>query len=59
MLANSNLENKNQIKKTVNINNFDNYYETSVSQSNNELLTKPINFTAEDLDNQIKDIFNN
>ena len=56
---NSNLENKNQIKKTVNINNFDNYYETSVSQSNNELLTKPINFTAEDLDNQIKDIFNN
>jgi len=56
---NSNLENKNQIKKTVNINNLDNYYETSVSQSNNELLTKPINFTAEDLDNQIKDIFNN
>jgi len=56
---NLNLENKNQIKKTVNINNLDNYYETSVSQSNNELLTKPINFTAEDLDNQIKDIFSN
>ena len=56
---NLNLENKNQIKKTVNINNLDNYYETSVSQSNNELLTKPINLNSEDLDNQIKDIFSN
>ena len=56
---NSNLENKNQIKKTMNTDNFENYYETSVSQSNNELFTKAINLTSEDLDNQIKDIFSN
>ena len=56
---NSNIENKNQIKKTVNTDNYESFYETSVSQSNNELLTKSINLTSEDLDNQIKDIFSN
>jgi hypothetical protein len=56
---NSNTENKNQIKKTVNTDNYESYYDTSVSQSNNELLTKSINLTSEDLDNQIKDIFSN
>ena len=56
---NLNLENKNQTKKIVNTDNFENHYETSVTQSNNELLTKPINLNSEDLDNQIKDIFSN